>query len=449
MNEEQIKNQSSILTNFPPNFYFGTATSSYQIEGGAEEEGRGQSIWDTFCSKTNAIIDGSSGAIACDHFHRWPEDIKWMKALHLNAYRFSIAWPRIFPTKGGAPNKKGIAFYDRLIDALLENKIEPFPTLYHWDLPQYLQDEGGWANRETAYRFAEYAEYVFDAFKDRVTHWTTLNEPYVSAFMGYFHGVHAPGIKSAPQALAAVHHLLLAHGLASQKIRAKSATSHKVGIALNLSPALPLTPNDAAAAAWYDLLHNRLFLDPLFGKGYPKQFLEEVKEKSFLLKIFLGDLELIGIPPDFLGVNYYTRGVVSENAESPLFLCDLAPSVSNPYSDMWDFYPKGLLQLLLRIKKDYASKEVMILENGTSLPNLEDQRRIEFITEHLKQIDIALQAGVPVTGYFVWSLLDNFEWALGYTKKFGLIDVDFNTQKRTPKQSAHWYGTFLKERGQR
>lgn len=442
MKQKEIKNQQRILTGFPEDFYYGCATSSYQVEGGVSEEGRGESIWDLFCSKEGNIIDGSSGAIACDHYHRWKEDIRWMKSLHLNAYRFSIAWPRIFPKKGSGINLKGLAFYDRLIDALLENNIEPFPTLYHWDLPQYLQEEGGWANRQTTYHFADYAGQVYDKFKDRVTHWTTLNEPYVSAVMGYYTGAHAPGIKSLPQTLAAIHHLLLAHGLASRTMRNFNVKKLKVGIALNLSPAIPLTREDHKAAVWYDLVHNRLFLDPLHQKGYPAEFVEKMKSTDFCKQILPGDLELIGQCLDFLGINYYTSGVVSKDDADPLFGCKLSQPSLNPYSDMWDFYPEGLFQLLERIAGEYSPKAIMILENGTSLPGLKDEKRIEFLEEHLKQIAKSIKKGIPVKGYFAWSLLDNFEWALGYTKRFGLIHVDFKTLKRTPKMSAHWYGNL-------
>lgn len=410
-------------------FFFGTATSAYQIEGSVQEEGRGVSIWDTFCQKKGAILDGSSGAVACDHYRRWQQDIDLMKKLNLNAYRFSIAWPRIFPDPSLNVNAKGLEFYDRLIDGLLEAGIEPFPTLYHWDLPQYIQDRGGWASRDTCRLFADYAETVFSRFQDRVTYWTTLNEPYISAFMGYLTGTHAPGIQSPEQALAAVHHLLLAHGMALKRMQGR-----KIGIALNLSPAYPLDPSSQQAADWYDLLHNQLFLDALFKKAYPEAFL-----KMILDVIQPEDMACIGSPLDFLGINYYTRGIVKSDPLQPLFACRVLPSESNPYSDMWEFYPDGLFELLEWIQRDYQPKELFIMENGTSLAKgLEDDGRIAYLEGHLERIARAKERGIPVNGYFVWSLLDNFEWAAGYTKRFGLVEVDFSTQERRLRKSAHW-----------
>lgn len=415
-------------------FFFGAATSAYQIEGSAQEGGRGASIWDTFCKGKGAILDGSSGAIACDHYRLWQEDIALMKQLRLNAYRFSIAWPRIFPESSSQINSKGMEFYDRLIDGLLEAGIEPFPTLYHWDLPQHIQDRGGWACRDTCGLFADYAEVVYGRFQDRVAHWTTLNEPYVSAFMGYLTGVHAPGMQSQGQALAAVHHLLLAHGMAAQRMRER-----KVGLALNLSPTYPSDPSSQQAADWYDLLHNQLFLDALFKKTYPDKFLKMVKDL-----IQPTDMACIGSPIHFLGINYYTRGIIQSDPAKPLFASRLIPSGANLYSDMWEFYPDGLLEILQRVQRDYQPKEILIMENGTSLAEgMDDDGRIAYLKAHLAKVAQAKARGIPVNGYFVWSLLDNFEWAAGYTKRFGLIEVNFTTQERRLRKSANWYANFI------
>ncbi|MCE5318573.1 MAG: beta-glucosidase [Parachlamydia sp.] len=424
-------------------FFFGAATSAYQIEGSVKEEGRGISIWDSFCQQKGHILDGSSGDVACNHYRLWQQDIALMKSLNLNAYRFSIAWPRIFPDQTLHINEKGLQFYDRLIDGLLEAGIEPFPTLYHWDLPQYIQDRGGWASRDTCHLFADYAAAVFNRFQDRVTHWTTLNEPYVSAFMGYLTGGHAPGIQSPDQALAAVHHLLLAHGMALKRMRDK-----KVGIALNLSPAYSYDASSQKAAGWYDMLHNQLFLDALFRKAYPEEFLKAIAasptRKGFLDLIHPEDMACIGSPLDFLGINYYTRGIVQSDPERPLFACRVVPPEPNPCSDMWEFYPEGLLELFERIQRDYQPKELMVMENGTSLPEgLEDEGRIAYLEAHLMRIAQAKERGIPITGYFVWSLLDNFEWAAGYARRFGLVEVDFATQERRPRKSALWYARFI------
>lgn len=420
---------------FPPHFFFGAATSAYQIEGAANEEGKGLSIWDTFCQKPGTIRDGSSGDKACDHYHRYQEDVMIMKDLNLNAYRFSISWPRIFPDSSLKLNQKGLDFYSRLIDALLEKGIEPFPTLYHWDLPQYLQDRGGWAVRETAERFLDYATAVYEDLSDRVTYWTTLNEPYISAIMGYLKGVHAPGHRSLDEALSAIHHLLLAHGMAVQRLR---KAEHQWGIALNLSPAFPDDPESKeslAAAERYDLVHNRLFLDALFKKAYPLP----------IKACQPGDEEIIGAPLDFLGINYYTRTIVCPDPADPFFGSKVVPALPNRYSDLWEFYPEGLLQLLDTIHKSYKPKAILILENGTSLPDRHhDAMRIHYLEGHLEKVLEAIQKGIPVKGFFVWSLLDNFEWAAGYTKRFGLLDVDFKTFKRSPKLSAHWYAKFIK-----
>jgi beta-glucosidase len=436
----------------PKNFYFGAATSAYQIEGSTCEDGRGPSIWDTFCLKAGTILDGSSGTIACNHYKLWKQDVEFIKSLNLNSYRFSIAWTRIFPDKTSSINLKGLDFYSELIDSLLSNGIEPFPTLYHWDLPQYIQDHGGWSSRVSSLLFADYASAVYNHLQDRVKYWTTLNEPYISAFIGYLKGIHAPGIKSPIQALSAAHHLLLAHGMAMEAMRSNNkGYPLEIGITLNLSPVYPANPTDSAsveAAKWYDILHNQLFLNPLFNKEYPKEFLRYVKTNpelnEWMLKIMPGDMNVIGSSLDFLGINYYTRLVVENYPDEPIFKCKEVPQPPNQFSDMWEYYPEGLSEILDSVWTVYKPCNILILENGTSLPDeLKDEMRIAYIKSHFSRVMQAIQRGIPIKGYFVWSLLDNFEWSYGYTKRFGLIHVNFETQERRLKDSAQWYAKFL------
>ena len=433
---------------FPKNFVWGAATASYQIEGAWDEDGKGENIWDRFSHTPGNVQDGDTGDVACDHYHRWREDIGLMKELGLKAYRFSIAWPRIFPNGRGEVNQAGIDFYSQLVDALLKAEIEPCVTLYHWDLPQAIQDEGGWPARMSVDAFLEYADVVSRALGDRVKNWITFNEPFVSAFVGYEEGRHAPGVKDLHAAIAASHHLLLSHGLAVPIIR-KNSPDASVGITLNLTPQEPASPSaaDREAAVWRDGYINRWFLDPLIGRGYPQDMVNAFG--SGMEFVQNGDLETIAVPIDFLGVNYYARGI---NRSTKISEEENAPRIVFPneeHTEMgWEVYPEGIYKTLGRLYFDYAFPAIYITENGAAFVDevnadgrqVDDPARLSYIRRHLQQVHRAIEIGVPVKGYFAWSLLDNFEWAFGYSKRFGLIYVDYETQQRIPKSSAKWYG---------
>jgi beta-glucosidase len=425
-------------TNFPKDFMWGVATSAYQIEGACAVDGRTPSIWDTFCHQPGKVFKGHNGDEACQHYIHWQQDLQLLKELGVNAYRFSIAWPRIFPDASKKINQKGLDFYSKLIDRLLEDGIEPFITLFHWDLPQYIQDEGGWSSRTTCELFRDYAYAVINHFSDRVKFWTTLNEPSVVTFSGHFWGGHAPGIRSPETALLTMHHLLLAHGLAVRAIR--SSVEVKLGIALNFSSVFPFNPDsvlDQQAAMLYDTYVYRSFLDALFLKKYPAEMKmdELVKE---------GDMDIIGTPMDYVGINYYTTSRISYDENAPLFKGRGVPAVPNLHSEIWEFYPPGISLVIERIWKDYSHLPIYILENGTSLADKEnDQGRIEYLEAHLQEVERCLKKGIDIRGYFVWSLMDNFEWAEGYSKRFGLIYVDFDTLERKPKASASWYRSMI------
>lgn len=432
---------------FPKNFVWGAATASYQIEGAWDEDGKGENIWDRFSHTPGNVQDGDTGDVACDHYHRWREDIGLMKELGLKAYRFSIAWPRIFPNGRGEVNQAGIDFYSQLVDALLKAEIEPCVTLYHWDLPQAIQDEGGWPTRMSVDAFLEYADVVSRALGDRVKNWITFNEPFVSAFVGYEEGRHAPGVKDLHAAIAASHHLLLSHGLAVPIIR-KNSPDASVGITLNLTPQEPASPSaaDREAAVWRDGYINRWFLDPLIGRGYPQDMVNAFG--SGMEFVQNGDLETIAVPIDFLGVNYYARGI---NRSTKISEEENAPRIVFPneeHTEMgWEVYPEGIYKTLGRLYFDYAFPAIYITENGAAFVDevnadgqVDDPARLSYIRRHLQQVHRAIEIGVPVKGYFAWSLLDNFEWAFGYSKRFGLIYVDYETQQRIPKSSAKWYG---------
>ena len=438
------------LYSFPENFAWGAATASYQIEGAWNDNGKGESIWDRFSHTPGKVENGDTGDIACDHYHRWQEDIVLMKEIGLKAYRLSIAWPRILPSGRGEVNQAGIDFYSQLVDALLEAGIEPFVTLYHWDLPQALQDEGGWPKRKIVDAFVEYADLVSRVLGDRVKNWITLNEPWVSAFVGHEEGRHAPGIKDMHTAVAASHHLLLSHGLAVPKIRENSPDAN-VGITLNLSPHEPASPSifDRKATIWGDGYLNRFFLDPLVGRGYPQDMVNNFGSAMEFAQ--RDDLDTIAVPIDFLGVNYYTRKiarseVVSEEENEP---CTVFRGDEITEMD-WEVYPEGLYNLLGRMHFDYNFPAIYITENGAAFKDqvvndeVDDPQRLSYIKRHLKQVHRAIEVGVPVKGYFVWSLMDNFEWAHGYTKRFGLIYIDYETQQRIPKSSAKWYAQVIR-----
>ena len=431
-------------------FTWGVATSSYQIEGAADEGGRGPSIWDTFSRIPGAIDNADNGDIACDHYHRYNEDLDLIQWLGVNAYRFSIAWPRVIPSGVGTPNQVGIDFYDRLIDGALERGITPWPTLYHWDLPQALQDKGGWNNRDCAYWFADYAHLVAERFSDRIKNWTTLNEPFCSAWLGHLYGVMAPGIKDLQTAINASHHLLLGHGLAARAIR-ESAADAKVGIVLNFTPAVPLrdTADDKVAASLADGFDNRWFADPVFKGIYPSDVIAGLDKE---VPILTGDMEAISTPLDFLGINYYTRQTVTlDPTNHPLPYKQINVEGKERTAMGWEVHAPSLKDLILRITKDYNPSEIYITENGSAWDDkfengkIVDTNRVNYLERHLDAVLEAKAAGAPVNGYFAWSLMDNFEWAFGYSKRFGIIHVDYTTQKRTPKASAYYYRDRIRE----
>ncbi|GAA2661858.1 GH1 family beta-glucosidase [Nonomuraea recticatena] len=417
-------------------FLWGTATAAYQIEGAADEDGRGASIWDTFARQPGRTRDGHTGDVACDHYHRWPEDLALMSDLGVNAYRFSLSWPRIQPEGSGPVNPKGLDFYDRLVDGLCERGITPLPTLFHWDLPQALEDGGGWLNRDTSHRFADYAATVAERLGDRVRGWITLNEPFVHMVFGYAMGVHAPGHTLMLDALPVAHHQLLGHGLAVGALRAAGA--ERVLITNNCTP---VWAEDAAAGDAYDILHNRLFNDPVLLGSYPDLSaygvtLDCVRE---------GDLEIISAPLDGLGVNYYNPTRIGAPTDDSLPWTDLGITGYPTTAFGWPVVPDGLRELLVGLRARYgdALPPVYVTENGCSYPELDDQARVDFLDGHLAALRAAQDEGVDVRGYFVWSLLDNFEWAEGYHQRFGLVHVDFPTGRRTPRASYHWYKDFL------
>ena len=428
-------------------FTWGVATSSYQIEGAATAGGRGPSIWDTFSRVPGAVINGDSGDVACDHYHRYNEDLDLIKWLGVNAYRFSIAWPRIFPQGAGTPNQAGIDFYDRLIDGALERGITPWPTLYHWDLPQALEDKGGWNSRATSERFAEYAHLMAEKFGDRVKNWTTLNEPFCSAWLGYLYGVMAPGIKDLQTAINASHHLLLGHGLATQAIRSV-ASDLRVGIVLNLTPAIPLNENDELAAKYADGFDNRWYADPVFKGSYPQDIVEGFGKE---VPIHAGDMQSISAPLDFLGINFYTRQTVTlDESAKPLPYRPVMVDGVERTAMGWEVHPESLTNIIMRVHRDYAPKEIYITENGSAWDDsvindkVDDPHRVSYLERHLDAMLAAKAQGAPVNGYFAWSLMDNFEWAFGYSKRFGIVYVDYETQKRIPKSSAYYYRERIK-----
>ncbi len=440
-----------MTTRFPEGFVWGTATAAYQIEGAFAEDGRGTSIWDTFSHTPGKTLHGDTGDIADDHYHRVEQDLELMAGLGVNGYRFSVAWPRIQPDGRGAPNQRGLDFYRRLIDGLRMRSIAPALTIYHWDLPQALQDAGGWPNRDTAQRFAEYAALLFDAFGDSVPMWITLNEPWVSAWVGYAIGGHAPGIQDTSQALAAAHHLLLGHGLAVQAFRARALSGARIGITLNLAPTRAASPEvaDVAAARLRDGNQNRWFLDAIFRGQYPDDMLEHYRRRADFGFVQDGDLPAMAQPIDFLGVNYYMRHTVhAGRGDGPLGIntVERVPDGIPTTTMGWGIEPDGLTELLVRIARDYPPIPTYVTENGASFYDyvdpeggVDDEERIAFLDAHFRAAHAAIQAGVDLRGYFIWSLMDNFEWAHGYSKRFGLIYVDFPSQARILKQSASWY----------
>jgi len=442
---------------FPSDFQWGAATASYQIEGSIEADGKGESIWDRFTHTPGQIWNNETGDLACDHYRRYREDVKMMADLGLNAYRFSISWPRIFPNGKGILNEKGLDFYRRLIDELHKHKIKPAVTLYHWDLPQPLQDQGGWNNRDTAYYFADYAAAVFESLDLPVELWITLNEPWVVAYLGHAFGIHAPGISDFSTALQVGHHLLLAHGLAVRVFREADRREEPIGITLNLAPVQPNTdsPEDIEAAKRSDGFMNRWFLDPLFRGYYPPEMVEIFSRRLKLPDQEEGDAAIISQPVDFLGINNYTRVLVESSGSQDDFMGNPVNPPDQEYTEMgWEVYPEGLYQLLTRVHHDYGPLPLYVTENGAAFPDqlttageVEDPRRINYLQSYLQAAWRAIEAGVPLKGYYVWTLMDNFEWAFGYSKRFGLIYIDYQTQKRYLKKSAHWYKEVIARNG--
>ncbi|MDT0317470.1 GH1 family beta-glucosidase [Streptomyces millisiae] len=453
--------ESSSFPTFPPGFYFGAATASYQIEGGHDEGGRGPSIWDTYCREPGRVANGATGDVACDHYHRYREDVALLRDLGVDSYRFSVAWPRIQPTGSGKANEEGLDFYDRLVDELLAAGIAPAATLYHWDLPQALEDLGGWRVRGTAERFAEYAALVVDRLGDRVTRWMTLNEPFCSAFVGYAIGRHAPGAREGRGALAAAHHLLVGHGLAVRALRAAGAD--EVGIVLNPDLLLPASGSEAdlGAVRRAETLHNAVWLDPLFAGRYPEHEAEtwgELADGSWRLD---GDLEIIGAPLDFLGINYYRPITVRDvplRDPDPATRTAVDIRVEETWRDDvrhttmgWPVVPETFTRLLTELTERYPTvPPLVITENGSAEADevaadgqVHDADRVDYLRDHLHALAAAIEAGVEVQGYYVWSLMDNFEWAFGYDKRFGIVRVDYDTLERLPKDSYRWYRDMI------
>ena len=424
---------------FPEGFTWGSATSSYQIEGAPSADGKSPSIWDTFCRERGRIADGSNGDHACEHFDRFADDVALIADLGLHAYRFSIAWTRVIPTGTGSVNAAGLDFYDRLVDELLAKGIEPFPTLYHWDLPQVLEDRGGWVARETAHAFADYTEAVVSRLGDRITTWTTLNEPFVSANHGYVTGEHAPGRTSMAEGFAASHHLLLGHGLAGDRIRALVPES-RLAIVINFTPKRPASENEADLTETHHRNHleNRWYSDPIAGFGYPQDTAEFYEWDQ--AEVQDNDLATISQPIDLLGINFYTRETVAAD-DSYVIPADV------PVNTMgWEIHPPSLGRLLRELHDRYDFPSYLITENGAPMPDeirkdgqIIDDDRLAYVRDHLAEVHGAITDGCPIEGYLVWSLLDNFEWAWGYGPRFGIVEVDFETQARTPKKSAEWF----------
>ncbi|WP_137814765.1 GH1 family beta-glucosidase [Gandjariella thermophila] len=440
---------------FPPAFVWGTATAAFQIEGATAEDGRTDSIWDTFCRTPGAVAGGDTGDVAADHYHRMPEDVALMRSLGLGGYRFSVAWPRVL-RPDGAVNQRGLDFYRRLVDRLLDSGITPFVTLYHWDLPQHLEDRGGWTSRDTAFRFAEYAQTVHAALGDRVLHWTTLNEPYCAALLGYGAGVHAPGRRDPRAAAAAAHHLLLGHGLTTQAIRAADGGA-RVAITFNLYPVDPADPDDPVdrdAARRVDGLQNRLWLDAVLRGRYPDDVRADLARFGFDEHVRPADLATLAAPVDALGVNYYSGYRVTGHGGPDRRRAEWigAEHVRPVYRGLprtamgWEVQPEGLTRVLLRVHTEYPVLPLYVTENGAAYDDdpaedgtTHDVERRDYLRGHLTAVHDAIERGVDVRGYFCWSLLDNFEWAEGYAKRFGIVRVDFDTLARTPKLSGLWY----------
>jgi beta-glucosidase len=454
------------MTTFPKGFLWGAATSSYQIEGAAHTDGRGPSIWDTFCKTPGKVANGDNGDVANDHYNRYPEDVAIMKELGLQAYRFSFAWPRMFPQGSGAREERGFAFYDRLIDSLLEANIEPLATLYHWDLPQALQDKGGWVNRDIVNYFADYSTTIVERFGDRVKKFSPINEPWVVAWLGYGIGIHAPGILDRRAAFAAAHHTVLAHAastMAMRSVRNDILTGPVLNQANNVADDIN-DPKQAYAVDILDAVQNRFWMDAFMYGKYPQILMDNFGDELAAV-IKDGDLEAAKVKNDFIGINYYfdnrvgpaVDGLDQWHSISSLFGVASDETPRGPLTDMgWPLTPEGLENLLVRWHKEHGEKlpDLYITENGCAYGDgpgsdgaVHDPKRIDYLSTHLKAISNAIAQGSPVKGYYQWSLMDNFEWALGYEKRFGIVHVDFETQKRTIKDSGYWYRDQIKNNG--
>lgn len=467
---------------FPDGFLWGAATAAFQVEGASHQDGRKDSVWDTFARVPGAVLGGDTGEIACDQYNRFPDDVALMKSLNLDAYRFSISWARVRPDAVSGPagvNQLGVDYYSRLVDELLENDILPWVTLFHWDHPAALEDNGGWANRDSAYLFTEYALTMHDALADRVSIWTTLNEPWCSSLLSYGAGVHAPGKRSYPDALAAAHHQMLGHGLVTQELRSRQPEAN-LGITLNFTvadPVDPSDPQDVDAARRIDCQMNRIFTDPILRGAYPQDLFPDLVEAGLggVLESCIkdDDLEIISTPIDTLGVNYYHGEEVSyrEYPDAKNGSAPVARPTQSPFpaadgvksrnrglamtDQNWEIQPEGLTRLLVRLQEEYTGPlgvALFVTENGCAFDDqpdasgyVNDTNRLDFYDAHLRAVKDAIDAGVDVRGYFAWSLLDNFEWAWGYSKRFGIVRVDFETQERIVKASGNWYGRVAQE----
>ena len=446
MNKFQLPQDSKLRS---PEFLFGVATSSYQIEGGAQLGGRTPSIWDTFCNKPGAVDNADNGDVACNHFHLWKQDIEMIQGLGVGAYRLSMAWPRIIP-EDGKVNEEGLKFYEQIIDECHARGLKVFVTLYHWDLPQYLEDKGGWLNRETAYKFEEYAKVVSAYFGDKIDSYATLNEPFCSAYLGYRWGEHAPGLKGEREGFLSAHHLMLAHGLAIPHMR-KNAPNAMHGCVFNATPAYPHGEADIGAAEYSDAEGYHWFMDPVLKGEYPQLV---VKRQSHNMPMILeGDLDIIQTDLDFIGINFYTRCVVRYNEHGDI---ETVPQPEQEHTFIgWEIHPQALTDLLLRLNDRYPNlPPLYITENGAAGDDhciegeVNDEQRVRYFQQHLVALDAAIKAGVNVDGYFAWSLMDNFEWAYGYKQRFGIVHVDYQTQKRTLKASAIAYRNMLLDRAE-
>ena len=448
-----MKTNSPNTIQFPQNFLWGTAASAYQIEGAWNEAGKGESIWDRFVRQPDRVLNGDTGDVACDHYHRMTEDVALMKAVEIPCYSFTISWTRILPEGRGAVNLKGLDFYNRLVDTLLEAGIQPKATLFHWDFPQTLQELGGWPNRDSVQWFADYAHIIFEKLADRVHFWATHNEPWVAAFLGYGAGIHAPGICDATKAYQTAHHLMLAHAKAVQVYR-QGGYSGKIGLILNLNHLIPASDSEADLAATqrvYDETHS-IFLEPVFKGTYPKEFFEWLGPHQ--PHVEHGDLKLMRDSSDFLGLNHYNSDTVAYDNSGGWLKAKLTPyaAPSWGYTEMgWGINPAGLKTEVLNIKKNYGNPALYLTENGCAMPDQPDQNgfvadhnRIRYIRAHLFALHETIQAGANVHGYFLWSFFDNFEWERGYSKRFGLVRVNYETLERTPKQSAYWYRDVIR-----